>query len=109
MLKWPLADASVKDWLADPARVALLSSTARPDEIDPVEFDAIYFIGGHAVMWDFPGCGALQRITCASEWACSTIDSPYKPKAGLRRSLAFVRYWSTNTLRSDGVISYLSY
>lgn len=62
-LKWPLADASVKDWLADPARMALLSSTARPDEINPEEFDAIYFTGGHAVMWDFPGSEDLQRIT----------------------------------------------
>ncbi|PRE47443.1 type 1 glutamine amidotransferase domain-containing protein [Burkholderia multivorans] len=62
-LKWPLADASVKDWLADPARMALLSSTARPDEINPGEFDAIYFTGGHAVMWDFPPSEELQRIT----------------------------------------------
>lgn len=61
-LKWPLADASVKDWLADPARMALLSSTARPDEIDPTAFDAIYFTGGHAVMWDFPDSEGLQRI-----------------------------------------------
>lgn len=62
-LKWSLADASVKDWLADPARMALLSSTARPDETDPTVFDAIYFTGGHAVMLDFPGCEELQRIT----------------------------------------------
>jgi len=62
-LKWPLADASVRQWLADPARMALLSSTARPGDIDPVEFDAIYFTGGHAVMWDFPGSEELQRIT----------------------------------------------
>ena len=62
-LKWPLADASVKEWLADPARMALLSSTARPDEINPAEFNAIYFTGGHAVMWDFPGSEELQRIT----------------------------------------------
>lgn len=53
----------MKHWLADPARMALLLSTARPDEIDPVEFDAIYFTGGHAVMWDFPDCEDLQRIT----------------------------------------------
>jgi putative intracellular protease/amidase len=64
-LKWPLADASVKEWLADPARRALLSSTARPDEIDPATFDAIYFTGGHAVMWDFPDSEGLQRITRA--------------------------------------------
>lgn len=62
-LKWPLADASVKAWPADPARMALLASTTRPDQIDPEAFDAIYFTGGHAVMWDFPGSQGLQRIT----------------------------------------------
>lgn len=33
-LKWPLLDASAKAWLNDPARMRLLSQTARPDEID---------------------------------------------------------------------------
>ncbi|GLC26995.1 type 1 glutamine amidotransferase domain-containing protein [Roseisolibacter agri] len=64
-LKWPLLDRSAKAWLDDPARMALLASTARPDEIDPAEFDAIYFTGGHAVMWDFPDSEGLQTITRA--------------------------------------------
>lgn len=62
-LKWPNIDATAKAWLADRARNALLLNTARPDEIDPAEFDAIYFTGGHAVMWDFPDDAGLQRIT----------------------------------------------
>jgi len=62
-LKWPNLDATAKDWLADPARMALLLDTARPDTIDPADFDAIYFTGGHAVMWDFPDAQGLQRIT----------------------------------------------
>lgn len=62
-LKWPLLDASAKAWLASAARMALLSNTARPDDIDPADFDAIYFTGGHAVMWDFPDSTGLQRIT----------------------------------------------
>lgn len=62
-LKWPLLDASAKAWLADEKRMALLSSTARPDEIDPADYDAIYFTGGHAVMWDFPDSEGLQHIT----------------------------------------------
>lgn len=49
-LKWPLLDASAKTWLDDPARMAMLAQTMRPDEIDPTSFDAIYFTGGHAVM-----------------------------------------------------------
>lgn len=32
----------------------LTASKTRPDQIDPADFDAIYFNGGHAVMWDFP-------------------------------------------------------
>lgn len=64
-LKWPLRDASAKAWLNDPAKKALLSSTARPEEIDPKEYDAIYFTGGHGVMWDFPDNAGLQHITRA--------------------------------------------
>lgn len=62
-LKWPHADATAKAWLADKGRMALLAATARADEVDAKEFDAIYFTGGHAVMWDFPDNAALQRIT----------------------------------------------
>ncbi|MFD2675907.1 type 1 glutamine amidotransferase domain-containing protein [Camelimonas lactis] len=64
-LKWPLLDASARAWLADRSRMDLLSNTARPDEIDPAEYDAIYFTGGHAVMWDFPDSEGLQNITRA--------------------------------------------
>lgn len=64
-LRWPLLDASAKAWLNDPRRLALLASTASPDEIDPAHFDAIYFTGGHAVMWDFPDSDGLQAITRA--------------------------------------------
>lgn len=61
-LKWPLLDASAKAWLNDPARMRLLSQTARPDEIDACQFDVIYFTGGHAVMWDFPEDVGLQEL-----------------------------------------------
>ena len=64
-LKWPLFDASAKAWLNDPERMALLATTASPGQIDPAEFDAIYFTGGHAVMWDFPDSEGLQAITRA--------------------------------------------
>jgi putative intracellular protease/amidase len=61
-LKWPLLDASAKAWLNDPARMTLLSQTARPEEIDASQFDVIYFTGGHAVMWDFPDDAGLQQL-----------------------------------------------
>ena len=62
-LKWPLLDRSARSWLADPSRMALLERTLGPDQVDPSSFDAIYFTGGHAVMWDFPGSTGFQRIT----------------------------------------------
>ena len=62
-LKWPNADASAKRWRADPSAMALLENTASPNDVDAKEFDAIYFTGGHAVMYDFPDDNGLQRLT----------------------------------------------
>ncbi len=62
-LKWPLLDASAKSWLNDPKKMALLDRTASPGQIDARDFDAIYFTGGHAVMFDFPDSRGLQKIT----------------------------------------------
>lgn len=62
-LKFPNDDKTAKAWRADPAKMALLEHTKRPDEIDSGEFDAISFTGGHAVMYDFPDSEGLQRIT----------------------------------------------
>ena len=64
-LKWPLLDASAKAWLADETRMALLQSTAQPADVDPATVDAIYFTGGHAVMWDFTDSEDLQLLTRA--------------------------------------------
>ena len=62
-LKWPNIDATAKAWRADESRMALLATTDSPDKIDSADYDAIYFTGGHAVMWDFPDAEGLQRIT----------------------------------------------
>lgn len=42
---------------------SLLETTASPDQIDAADVDAIYFTGGHAVMYDFTDSEGLQRIT----------------------------------------------
>ncbi len=62
-LKFPNYDKTAKAWRADPDRMALLDTTAAPDDIDSADFDAIFFTGGHAVMYDFPDSVGLQRIT----------------------------------------------
>lgn len=62
-LKFPSYDGSAKSWHEDPARMALLDDTVSPERIDSADYDAIYFTGGHAVMFDFPGSEGLQRLT----------------------------------------------
>ncbi|GAA2979269.1 putative intracellular protease/amidase [Microbacterium terrae] len=62
-LKFPNYDRSAKAWRVDPARMELLQNTANPESIDPADYDAIYFTGGHAVMYDFPDSPGLQRLT----------------------------------------------
>lgn len=62
-LKFPNYGKTAKAWRASPARMDLLEKTSRPEEINSADFDAIYFTGGHAVMYDFPDSEGLQRIT----------------------------------------------
>ncbi|KAJ5813645.1 uncharacterized protein N7503_000395 [Penicillium pulvis] len=62
-LKFPNYDKTAKAWRADPSRMLLLKNTARPSQINSADFDAIYFTGGHGVMFDFPDDEGLQRIT----------------------------------------------
>ncbi|MGV9722422.1 type 1 glutamine amidotransferase domain-containing protein [Nocardia beijingensis] len=62
-LKFPSYDKTAKAWRADPAKMELLATTKSPEQIDSADFDAIYFTGGHAVMYDFPDSEGLQRIT----------------------------------------------
>ncbi|WP_018179240.1 type 1 glutamine amidotransferase domain-containing protein [Jongsikchunia kroppenstedtii] len=62
-LTFPNYDKTAKAWRADTARMALLEHTASPDQIDSADYDAIFFTGGHAVMYDFPDSDGLQRIS----------------------------------------------
>lgn len=62
-LTFPNYDKSAKAWHEDAARMVLLEDTAHPEDLDASDYDAIYFTGGHGVMFDFPGSTGLQRIT----------------------------------------------
>lgn len=62
-LKFPNYDSSARAWYDNPSRMALLEDTLSPEQMDSDDYDAIYFTGGHAVMFDFPASEGLQRIT----------------------------------------------
>ena len=40
-----------------------LSATKTPEMVNPANYAAIYFAGGHGTMWDFPHNLALQELT----------------------------------------------
>ncbi|MGJ0203678.1 DJ-1/PfpI family protein [Leucobacter sp. gxy201] len=61
-LKFPNYDRTARAWHDDPERMTLLETTLSPEEVDPAEYDAVFFTGGHAVMYDFPDSAGLQRI-----------------------------------------------
>lgn len=42
-----------------------LRNTLKATDINPCEYLAIYFTGGHGVMWDFPNNSELQKIALA--------------------------------------------
>ncbi|MBQ3452411.1 MAG: type 1 glutamine amidotransferase domain-containing protein [Selenomonadaceae bacterium] len=42
---------------------AKLANTIKLDDANAADFDAIFFAGGHGVMWDFADSAAIQKIT----------------------------------------------
>ncbi|ENX58062.1 MULTISPECIES: type 1 glutamine amidotransferase domain-containing protein [Acinetobacter] len=58
-----VADASVLKRKNDPAFMQLLETTKKPSEINWQDYDAIYYTGGHGVMWDFLDNAELQNIS----------------------------------------------
>lgn len=57
-----LQDPLNKAFLADPSIVAQLENTLNPTQVDPGQYDAIFYAGGHGTMWDFPNNEQLSQI-----------------------------------------------
>ncbi|SNS63814.1 Putative intracellular protease/amidase [Pseudomonas segetis] len=60
-LGWLYMDKAARKHLQSPAFRARLQNTLPIADIDPARFSAIYFTGGHGVMWDFPKNPDLRR------------------------------------------------
>lgn len=68
----PLDPRSMKPAYVDRAAFALyrtrdfqeraLAHSMHPDDVDPGEYVALYYTGGHGVMWDFPSSEGLERL-----------------------------------------------
>lgn len=49
-------------FLEDAVAMRKLSATLRPDHVNPTDYAAIFYAGGHGVMWDFPTNARLAEI-----------------------------------------------
>jgi putative intracellular protease/amidase len=52
-----------KQYQADTAFMEKLNHSLKPEDINPADYDAIYYTGGHGTMWDFPDAESLQAIS----------------------------------------------
>ncbi|MGW0363370.1 type 1 glutamine amidotransferase domain-containing protein [Streptomyces sp. NPDC002990] len=55
-------DPEIIGFLADETVKGKLVATRRAADVDPSEYSAIFYVGGHGAMWDFPDCPDLARI-----------------------------------------------
>lgn len=62
-LKIPYIDLSTYRRYKQKAFMKKLNDTFKPNQVDASQYDAIFFTGGHGVMWDFPDNVEIQELT----------------------------------------------
>ncbi|MBG0740247.1 type 1 glutamine amidotransferase domain-containing protein [Paeniglutamicibacter antarcticus] len=67
----------------DEATRAGLYNTARVDVVDPEQYDAVYLVGGHGAMWDFPDSEGLQHLVASVYDAGGLVGAVCHGPAGL--------------------------
>lgn len=60
---WLYIDDRAKDLLASPVYSQKLESTFAMSNVNPADYAAIYFTGGHGVMWDFRNDANLKEVS----------------------------------------------
>ncbi|NHI00222.1 type 1 glutamine amidotransferase domain-containing protein [Oceanimonas sp. MB9] len=58
-------DAINHEFMASPATRTLLDNTLALGDVNPEQYQAILFAGGHGSVWDFPKSDAVNRIGAA--------------------------------------------
>ena len=65
--KAPMTGTELNDplnaaFLANPNKMAQVENTLKPSQVNPADYVAIFYAGGHGTMWDFPNNPELDRI-----------------------------------------------
>jgi putative intracellular protease/amidase len=56
-------DTVNEKWYHDPTFRSKLDNSLKLADVNPDQYQIIYFTGGHGTMWDFPDNQAIQQIT----------------------------------------------
>lgn len=59
------SDPVQRAFLDDPMAMSMVSHTLAPAAVDPSDYDAIFYVGGHGTMWDFAADEALAHVAAA--------------------------------------------
>ena len=62
MIGIDLSDPLNQAFLDQPEKMAKAENTLRPADVDPTQYAAIFYAGGHGTMWDFPENEELAAI-----------------------------------------------
>lgn len=57
--------------------------TMSPDQVDPTRYDAVFYVGGHGTMWDFPNDEGLRSIAESIDCAGGVVAAVCHGPAGL--------------------------
>jgi len=60
-----LGDATNRMFVEDPDVARKIGNTPTPSQLNSSEYAAIFFVGGHGTMWDFPDDQALARLAAS--------------------------------------------
>lgn len=62
MIGIDLEDPLNTEFLANSEKMAQVENTLKPSQVDPSDYEAIFYAGGHGTMWDFPQNSELAQI-----------------------------------------------
>ncbi len=78
-----LDDAGNLAFWENPEVQTKLSQTMRPEDVNPADYAAIHYVGGHGTMWDFPDNTALAKIAAEIYEANGLVSAVCHGPAGL--------------------------
>jgi putative intracellular protease/amidase len=81
------------EWYRNKKFMRRLGATLEPSEVDPGDYSAIYFVGGHGAIWDFPDNEELQALSRRIYETGGVVSAVCHGAAGL-----------LNTRLSDGTL-----